>query len=109
MIEMRKVIPLVIILTCFSSVAFAQDKTASSIQDAVNEHLSVLTSSITGYDNIFIATKMDDQLLVPQKVWKIENVLNAKLIKRKAKNYLVVIRIGSQSEYLKLDLINYSA
>lgn len=99
---------LLLVIFCSGNIAIAQSKPTSSIQDAVNQHLSELKKHLAGYDNIFLLTKVDDQLSVSEKVWKVENGLNAKMLKKKDKNYLVVVKVSSQSEYLKIDMINYS-
>jgi hypothetical protein len=105
---MKRVILLIIAFNCLSGVSFAQENRPNSVQEIISQHLMELKKLITDYDNIFVATTIDEQLSLPEKVLKIENGINARLIKKRDKNYLVVVRIASQSDYIKIDMINYS-
>ena len=104
---MKKLVLIIVIFGCLTNMARSQEKTYHSIQEALSHHLEQLKVNIGHYDNIFIATKLEDSITLPKNVLRIENNIEAKFLKKEDQNFLVEIRIETQLNYLKIDITNY--
>ena len=104
---MKKLVLIIVIFGCIINTARSQENTYHSIQEALSHHLEQLKANIGHYDNIFIATKLEDNITLPKNVLRIENTIEAKFLKKEDQNFLVEIRVATQLNYLKIDVTNY--
>jgi hypothetical protein len=87
--------------------AYGQESTYHSIQEALNHHIEQLKSNISHYDKIFIMTNLSDSMTLADRVFKIENGINAKFLQKSDENYLIEIRVATETSYLKIYVTNY--
>lgn len=87
--------------------SYAQTNSYSTVREAVDYHISRLKEDVRNYDNIFVVTSLGDDVDLSERVYQIENGLNASLLKKEDVNYLVKIMIDLKSETLKVDIANF--
>jgi hypothetical protein len=87
--------------------SYAQNNSFSTIKEAVNYHINRLKKDVRNYDNIFVVTSLEEDVDLSERVYQIENGLNASLLKKDDTNYLVKIIIDLKSEVLKVDIVNF--
>ncbi len=104
---MKKLVLIIVIFGCIINTARSQENTYHSIQEALNHHIEQLKVNIGHYDNMFIATKLEDNITLPKNVLRIENTIEARFLKKEDQNFLVEVRIATQLNYIKIDVTNY--
>jgi len=104
-----KKVSLIIILFWFVSnnISYCQENNYHSVQQVLSHHIGQLRSEIGHYDHIFIITNLEDSVILPAKVLRVENRIDTKFLKKKDKNFLVEIKIANQLNYLKIGITNY--
>lgn len=102
---MKYCIMLAFLFVC--STSNAQQRSFSTIQEALKAHLDEFEQNYTNYDQIFIGTEIDDSTNLPEKVHQIRFAVNSEQLQKKQKNYLIRMVIHSHKESFKLDIINF--
>lgn len=90
-----------------ASLSRAQTKSYQTFKEVVDYHISKLKEDVRSYDNIFVITSLGDDVDLSERVYQVENGLNASLLKKEDMNYLVKIMIDLKSETLKVDIANF--
>lgn len=90
----------------FANIAYSQDSSYHSIQEILDHHIKELYKNISHYDNIFVIMNMGNVTL-QQGVFKVENGINAKFLRKRDRNYLVEAEIATQLNYIRIDGTNY--
>ncbi|MGM9475218.1 hypothetical protein ACS5PU_02265 [Pedobacter sp. GSP4] len=98
---------LLFFLSAFNKSVFSQEKEFHSLQEVLDHHIAGLQKNISNYSHIFITTNLAEGLKVPDKVFQVENSLNAKFLDKKDQNYLVRISIYANSVPVKIDISNF--
>jgi hypothetical protein len=93
-------------IACNNSV-YCQERNYHSIQQVLSHHIEQLKTNIGHYDNIFIITNLEDSLILPKNVLRVESRIDAKFLNKKNRDFLVEARIATQLNYLKIDITNY--
>ncbi len=91
----------------YSSTLSAQERTFSTIEETVNYHIEELTSNIGQYDNIFVLIGLDSSVNLPGRVLKVNYFLDAKLLDKRAKNFVVRFLVSSTKEFIQIQAINF--
>ena len=94
------------ILIFFTSVC-AQERTFSTIEEAVNFHVEGLTSSISRYDNLIVLIELDSSVNLPERALKVDYFLDAKLLNKRDKNFVVKFTLSSTKESIQIHAINF--
>jgi len=100
-------------VTCFICFMFifpfsyGQTTSFSTIKEAVNYHINKLKKDVRNYDNIFVVTSLAGDVDLSERVYQVENGLNASFLKKNDTNYLVKIIIDLKSEEVKVNIINF--
>jgi hypothetical protein len=99
---------LIIVISCLMlGTAYSQENTYHSIQEAINHHIEQLKANVRHYDNVFVITKLEDDITLPEKALKVEDGLDGKFLKKEDQNFLVEIKIETKVNYLKIGVTNY--
>ena len=100
---------LIALFFCFVSAKnlYGQENSFHSLEEAITNNIEKLKNLIGNYDNIFLTTNTDSSLIMPAKIYKVENGINAKFLKKNDKNYFIEVRIAAKLNFLKIDITNY--
>lgn len=101
------------IVCCFSSlfiffnVLYAQQKSFSTIEETLNYHITELKSNVAKYDNIFVTISLDSSMILPQGALKVNYLIDAKLLNKGDKNFIVRFILSSSKDYTEIKAINF--
>lgn len=87
--------------------SYGQTTSFNTIKEAVNYHINKLKKDVRNYDNIFVVTSLAGDVDLSERVYQVENGLNASFLKKNDTNYLVKIIIDLKSEAVKVNIINF--
>jgi len=85
----------------------AQERKMSTIEDVMNSHIEELKSNLKQYDNLFVLVALDSSVKLPDRALKVDYFLDAKLLNKNDKNYLVKFILSSTKESILIQAINF--
>ena len=104
---MKSYIFIILILVFFMpNSAFTQTRTFHSVQEVIDDDINEMKGIFKDYDNIFITTSLDTGLKFQRNIFKVDNGLNAKFLKKKDRNFVINLFIHNKENHLIIDVTN---
>lgn len=97
----------IIFVVLFFDALNAQEKSFSTLEEAVNYHISELKSGIKQCDNIFVMVSLDSSIVFAEGATRVNCLVNTKLLNKKDKNFAIKFVVASTKAYVQIQAINF--